>query len=209
MVHKILFRVLGFFLIFNWLVLLIYNIFWGYWGYMLWLSNIVLLITGISLIFENTNWLSVSFVSIFFMHALWIFDFFTNLFMGSSFLGFTEYLASISFLDVLLTSHHFYLLPIIIYSLYIKKKFNENAWLLSSALFLFLLLASFLLTGPLYNVNCSHDTCGVLEYDYFYFNYFLEMGYVYYFLAVTISMTLFNFLVVNKVFHYLFKKFLV
>lgn len=202
----ILFRLLGSLLLVSWLFIFFHHVFWSYWGYLLWLSNIVLLFSGIALLMRNNFFISGSFLAVFLMHLLWIIDFLVLLFINSAPLGFTAYLRDLATWDVFMTSHHFFLLPVLGFALYRQKVFYKKAWLLAGLLFLLASFSSFFLTGSNYNINCSHGSCGVLEdsfgliQDLYDFNSFL------YLIFINLGMTFLNYYPLNMLFLFISKR---
>ena len=166
-----------------------------------WLSHLALLITSLGLFFRNGLLLTTALVSILVLHGLWIIDF-IFLLLGNSPSGYTEYFLRLTFYRMFLTSHHIYLIPLLIFTL--RKKINNNGWILASILFAILSILSFLFLPKEFNINCAHYVCKPLQ-DIFPFLEISFSGFIY-LIILNIFVDLFLFYLPNKFLVFIFKK---
>lgn len=159
-------RIVGLILLVYFLVLAIIRFFENIPHNVLWVSHAALLMAGIGLFMQSHLLLSSSLVLIFVPHSLWIFDLFMLL-IGVGSLKISDYLLRINTLDLVMTLHHFILLPLLTIIIWIKGKIHKHAWIVSTAYVAFLNIIIIAFTP--YNINCAREVCDTNFLGFLYF----------------------------------------
>ena len=168
-----------------------------------WISHFVLLISSIAFILRNNLLLTGSLISIFVMHGLWIIDFISLLVIGNSPSSYTQYVTRLGPERIFLTFHHIYLIPLLLWSLWKKKKISKYGWTFASLFFAFLSLISFLFFPKEYNINCAHSICApILKV----FPFLPNINSIIYLIFLNIFMAIFIFYLPNKFLVFLFQR---
>jgi hypothetical protein len=91
---------------------------------------------------------------------LWTIDFSYVFFVGSPFLGITDYLFLPGpLMDKLVSLQHLFTLPFAILGLYLIKIKRNDVWIISYMEMMIIFIVSRLFTAREYNVNCVYDNC--------------------------------------------------
>ncbi len=154
-----LLNVLGFLLIFS-SIFVIYFMSKENPVYVFWLSNHVPLIIGIAILTRNSFLLAAEMSLLFIGELGWVLDFISKLLFGFYIFGSTEYMFNPAYPATLYwaSMEHLIILPAGILALFLLKKAEKNAWVLSLAHGTIILIISFLF-GSAYNLNCAYKSC--------------------------------------------------
>lgn len=155
---KYSYQIIGFILTINWILLVIDRIQYGITYNLFWISHLALLLAIIGFFLGSDLLLSGALISILVVHGFWIIDFIGMVLTGSSPFGYTSYIMLLTPYRRLITAHHLYLLPLLVITVWKRKKINPRGWVVASALFL--IATSMALAYPVaYNLNCAHFAC--------------------------------------------------
>lgn len=123
-------------------------------GNFLWFSDVALLVTTAALWLENALLASMMALSVVLLESVWIVDFFLGLFLGNSVAGLSAYMfdTKIPLAIRALSLFHLVLPAILLWLLY-RLGYDERALVAQTLLAWIVLLASYFLTRPSYNVN--------------------------------------------------------
>lgn len=126
-----------------------------------WFCYIALILIGIGMIFKNPLLIFVQLIIYFIPLLIWNFDFFYVLFTGNSLFGITDYFFSgnLNSLGDFISLQHIYIIPLVIYSLYVFdfKKYKYS-WLIGFFEMSLLYFVSFLGVEAK-NPNCVFYSC--------------------------------------------------
>jgi|TARA_Y100000310_G_scaffold345729_1_gene468930 hypothetical protein len=206
--YKKIFIYLGLFLLLHWTLLVIDRFYYTIPFNLLWISHLSLLIAAIGFLLRNNFILSGSLISVLIVHSVWIIDFISVILTGSSLTGYTSYLINLNLYRKILTSHHIYLSPLLLWALWKQKKISKNAWVLAAFIFAISSLIIFIflpLNGN--NINCMQHLCDVVKII-FPFTIFLDnLNPIIYLITLNILIDLIVFFLLNRIIYYLFKKY--
>ena len=157
------FTYIGLFLLLHLILLIIDRINYNILFNLLWISHFALLIAAIGFFTRNNFILSGSLVSVLVVHGIWIIDYASLILTGNSLTGYTLYMLDLSLYRKLITFHHIYLIPLLLWALWKQRKISKYGWILAAALFAVLSLLTFIFTPIAYNVNCAHSICSEIK----------------------------------------------
>ncbi|MEM7229159.1 MAG: hypothetical protein AAF432_10130 [Planctomycetota bacterium] len=123
---------------------------------MLWLSNVGLMLAVAGLFIRSSLFIGTSLTMIGVAHAIWMFDAACGYTVGLHPLGSTTYLRTADPWHWLATSHHFVLLPGLIFIIVRQRFFERRSFLAACAVFALISVSSRLLLPASVNVNYSH-----------------------------------------------------
>lgn len=199
----VIFIVIGLLLLIKWISIFILNYVQGDLTHLSWISNTGLLLAGFGFILRHTFVLSGSFVAIFLFHVFWMMDFISLSMTGSSPFGYELEFQALTWLEFILTTHHFYLSFLLLWAVEKKKEFHSYSWVFASALFLVSSIISFAFGNPDLNVNCAHFPCGFFDVDLLSFLH--EMPYLN-LLFANVFITIVNYIPLSYALNYVFRK---
>lgn len=171
-----------------------YGIYRGKPDWIFWACYIVMVIIGIGC-FMKSGYLIASQLSIVATYLLvWDVDFFYQLIFSKPLWGITNYF----FKELLLTARlisleHLFLVPLALWAIYLAGLKRKDHWKLSILGAMTLIVATLLLTNPIYNVNCAFQSCIPLFSNIPYYSFIWMMV-----LIITIMINAF---IINKLFY--------
>ena len=196
---------IGIILLIHWILLVNDRITYSISLNLFWISHLALLTSAIGFILRSNIILSSSLISIFIMHGLWVIDFIFLLF-GNSPSTYTDYVLKLGPERRILTFHHIYLIPLLLWALWKQRKISKHAWIFASLFFLILSIISNFLPGE-HNINCAHFVCIPITTIFPFFAIFNNPNPIFYLISLNLFMALFIFYLPNKLISYIFKKF--
>lgn len=197
---------IGIFVLVHWFLLVYDRIINNIPLNLFWISHFVLLIAAIGFILRNNFILTGSLILILIMHGLWILDFVFLLVLGNSPSSYTQYVYRLTPFRKLLTFHHIYLIPLIIWALWKQKKISKHGWVFASIFFAIFSLMSFLFIRREYNINCAHFLCKPLEIVFPFLSIINNFHPILYLVLLNVFMTFFIFYLPNKLLYIVFTK---
>jgi hypothetical protein len=147
------FKSIGLLLLANFVVVVILKSAHGNARELLWISHFGLFLAALGFLLESGLLIATCFVSVFILHALWLFDAAAGLTTGDFPLGATRYLQTAPLWLWVSTAHHFYLLPLLAFGLWRRRECPPEALVAAIALFLYASVASRFFLDPADNVN--------------------------------------------------------
>lgn len=130
--------------------------YWIYYGpfNFLWFSDIVLLLTYLAVMTENTLLASMAAIGGMVLELLWIIDFIFFLFFDIHLTGLSDYMFNQS-LPLWLRALSFFhiMLPPLLLWLIIRLGYDRRAWLLQTFLSWIVIFVTWFVTDPLRNIN--------------------------------------------------------
>jgi len=130
----------------------------------LWMSHLCLGLTAIALLAGRDRLARIAMTAITIPNLLWLADAAALLLTDRSPLGITAYLADATTADWVATAHHFYLLPLLAWTLYRKAGWDVADTLGAGSLIAFGFAAGRIASSPAQNVNYSHGLLGALRH---------------------------------------------
>lgn len=206
MKQKNIFIYIGLLLLLHWILLVINRINYNILFNLLWICHFTLLIAASGFIKRNNFILSGSLVSVLVFQVSWIIDFISLSLTGNSLFGFTSYLPDYSLYGKLLTFHHIYLSPLLLWALWKQKKISKYGWILAASIFALLSLITFIFVPTDYNVNCVHSICDVVKNIIPPISYLDNLSPVSHLILLNIIVDVIVFFLVNMIFYYIFKR---
>lgn len=131
----------------------------------LWLCYVGLFLIGIGLLLKNDALVQSQLLLLFIPDLLWTLDFITYAFVGSSFLGISDYVFSLTHpLTIIVSLQHLAIVP---FALFILQKQSRGMLALPVALgeATLAFILSRALAPEAENLNCVYRFCGSLEFS--------------------------------------------
>ena len=194
-----MFIIIGVILLIHWIALVIHRITTGIFPNIFFISHLALLLAAIGFFYRNNLLLSGSLIAVLIGHALWVIDLLKYIITGTSYWQYSAYFFELTWYAKLLTLHHVYLIPLLIFALWKQKKFNINGWLVASLLYVSSSLISLLFLPRAYNINCAHFACPVAIEIFPFLETFSGLGSFTYFIVANLFMAVFAFLIPSLV----------
>jgi hypothetical protein len=134
---------------------------------MLWASHVGLLVGGLGLLLNRDILVTSATTLIFTFHGAWIIDAVGWLTTGTFPIGVTSYLADADWPTWLATFHHFYLLPVLIILVLLRRRWARRSWFVAVLVFSILTLLSRLVGSSEYNVNSAFRVVDGMDDTFF------------------------------------------
>ncbi|MFG0257471.1 MAG: hypothetical protein ACF8GE_06185 [Phycisphaerales bacterium JB043] len=120
---------------------------------MLWVSNVSLVFVGVALVLSLPLLSKIALTLIGVPHTLWVADAAFGVLLGFHPLGMVAYLSHVDYLQILATSHHLYLLPMLLLIHHRFRSLDRVSLLSALACYMYLVLVCRVATDPQLNVN--------------------------------------------------------
>lgn len=123
---------------------------------LLWFCHISLAVAAIGFLTESKLLRATALTNVLVLHSLWIIDFIYGTLTGTFPFAFSAYVAEVDIWNWIVSLHHLYLLPLLIWSFWRDTDYPREAWLLSATSFVVVMLACRGLLSPVQNVNYAY-----------------------------------------------------
>lgn len=203
--EKNIFIFIGIFIVIHWILLVIDRITYNILPNLFWMSHLALLLAAIGFISRNNLLLTASLISIFVIHGVWIYDLVVTLTTNLTPFDFTPYILKLPFYRKILSSHHIYLIPLLLVALWRQKKLSKYGWLLASGIFAFATFFSYFFLPRSFNINCAHYACDI-ALKILPFNFLTKLSPMPYLIVLNIITAIMIFLLTNIIIYYIFRK---
>lgn len=157
-------RILGAMLAAQFILMVAIKIATGFAQEIAWMSHVALAAAAVGLLCSNAIFIASAFVGVSVLHCLWLADCFSWMATGDFPLGITNYLRDADGWVWLSTLHHFYLLPILIWSIRGLKRWPQEAFLAAVAAYLVLTTFSHALLDRSMNVNYAFGVLTAIDH---------------------------------------------
>lgn len=131
-------------------------------GEILWMSHVSLLLAGLGLLLQTPLLVTTALTTSFVLHSFWLIDALWWMAFGTFPMGITTYLETAGLWTWVATSHHFYLVPLLLIIVARLRKFPPETLLASVAVFLILTILSRFL-DPARNINYAFGVKTTLD----------------------------------------------
>lgn len=201
------YTIIGLFLIFHYILLIIDRYQHDMLYNLVWISHLTLLLAAIAFLTRNNLLLSGALVSVMVVHGIWIFDFIYMVVTGLSPIDYTAYVLELPTYRKILTVHHIYLIPLLLFTLLKQKRVDLRGWYVAALLFAFATLSSVLFVDPSYNLNCAHTTCPALLIAFPSLSFLSQLSQITYLVMINLLMGALGFFLPNLVLYGLFSQY--
>ncbi|MDA1054858.1 MAG: hypothetical protein O3C40_30915 [Planctomycetota bacterium] len=123
---------------------------------LLWFCHISLALAAVGFLTRSELLKTTALTNVFVLHSLWILDFAMGYITGTFPFAFSAYVRDADIWSWLVSLHHLYLLPLLLWSFLRERDYPREAWLISATLFVLVMLASRSLLSPVQNVNYAY-----------------------------------------------------
>ena len=131
----------------------------GFTG-ILWFSYTAFVLVGVGLLTRNSYLLGSQLNIIMLPYLFWTVDFFYVLITNQSLFGITDYFfASEPLINQIVSIQHIFIVPIVLFGIYLLKIKRNDFWKLSAAQVVIFFFLSRLFSTSTENINCAFENC--------------------------------------------------
>ncbi len=123
---------------------------------LLWFCHVSLALAAVGFLVKSNLLKATALTNVLVVHSLWSVDFVAGYTFGTFPFSFSEYVRGTDLTNWLVSIHHLYLLPLLLWSFWQERRYPYEAWLISATLFVLVMLASRSLVSPVENINYAY-----------------------------------------------------